>query len=288
MLSWWVITPNRFYDFKKRYGQANQHNALIPKSHWILDHERDAVIDYAKQNPHEGYRRLAYMMIDANIAFVSPSTAYRILKSANMLNDWNTEENSKGDGFSQPTAPHEHWHIDISYINIACAFYYLISILDGFSRFIVQSELRRAMTEYDVEMVLQKAHEKFTHAKPRIISDNGKQFIAYDFKDFIRQKEMSHVTISPYYPQSNGKIERWHRSLKEECVRQSAMDEFEAAKNTINAYVHHYNHKRLHSAIGYIAPIDKLQGRDGFIFATRKRKLVKAQKNRQMKNEIVM
>lgn len=285
MLDWLVITPNRFYDFKKRYGAENQHNAVVPKSHWILPDEKEAIIVYAQQNPEEGYRRLTYMMLDANVCAVSPTTTYRVLKSANLLNDWSTAENSKGDGFVQPCKPHEHWHIDISYIKVACTFYYLISILDGFSRFIVQSELRMAMTENDVELTLQKAYEKFPGAKPRIISDNGKQFIAYDFKEFIRQKEMSHVTTSPCYPQSNGKLERWHRSLKEECVRPAYMDDYISAKQIIANYVEHYNCKRLHSAIGYIAPVDKLKGRSGFIFATRKRKLIVAQKNRQLKNE---
>lgn len=281
MLDWLVITPNRFYDFKKRYGKENQHNAVIPKSHWILPAEKEAIIVYAQQNPEEGYRRLTYMMVDANVCAVSPTTTYRVLKAAKLLNDWNTAENSKGDGFVQPCKPHEHWHIDISYIKVACVHYYLISILDGFSRFIVQSELRIAMTENDVELTLQKAYEKFPKAKPRIISDNGKQFIAYDFKEFIRQKEMSHVTTSPCYPQSNGKLERWHRSLKEECVRPAYLDNYESAQKTISAYVEHYNGKRLHSAIGYIAPVDKLRGHAGFIFATRKRKLIAAQKHRK-------
>lgn len=287
ILDWLAITPPRFYDFKQRYGKDNQHNATVPKLHWILYEEKQAIIEYAKRYPCEGYRRLAYMMMDANIVFVSPSSVYRVLKGANMLNEWNTEENSKGDGFLQPKTPHEHWHIDICYINIACTFYYLISILDGYSRFIVQSSLRSTMREDDVEITLQKAYEQFPGVKPRIISDNGKQFIAHDFKEFVRQKEMSHVTISPYYPQSNGKLERWHRSLKEECVRRASLDDYDSAQKTINIYVQYYNYTRLHGAIGYVTPDDKLQGREGLIFATRKQKLITAQKRRRTKNEII-
>lgn len=251
------MTPHRFYDCKKRYGKANQHNAPLVKSHWLLPEEKHAIVGYAIANPTDGYRRLTYRMIDANIAYASPASVYRVLKAANLLNAWNTAENSKGNGFTQPTLPHEHWHIDISYINIACTFYYLISILDGFSRYIVGAELRPHMTEHDVELALQKAHERFPEAKPRMISDNGKQFVAYDFKEFVRQKEMSHVTTSPCYPQSNGKIERWHRSLKEECVRPAALDDIDSARQIIQLYVAHYNNVRLHAAIGYIAPIDK-------------------------------
>jgi transposase InsO family protein len=93
------------------------------------------------------------------------------------------------------------------------------SILDGFSRFLVHWDLRESMREADVEVILQRAKEKYPEAKPRIISDNGPQFIARDFKEFIRISGMTHVRTSPYYPQSNGKIERWHKSLKSECIR---------------------------------------------------------------------
>jgi len=92
-------------------------------------------------------------------------------------------------------------------------------VLDGFSRFIVHWDLRPAMTEADIEIVLQAARELYPEAKPRIISENGPQFIARDFKEFIRIAGMTHVRTAPYYPQSNGKIERWHKSLKSECIR---------------------------------------------------------------------
>jgi transposase InsO family protein len=86
-------------------------------------------------------------------------------------------------------------------------------------RFLVHWDLRESMRETDVEVILQRAKEKYLEAKPRIISDNGPQFIARDFKEFIRISGMTHVRTSPYYPQSNGKIERWHKSLKGECIR---------------------------------------------------------------------
>ena len=103
----------------------------------------------------------------------------------------------------------------MSYINISGAFYYLCSILDGCSRYIVNWDLRESMTEADIEVILERAKELHPEATPRIISDNGPQFIAKDFKEFIRISGMTHVRTSPYDPQSNGKIERWHKSLKE-------------------------------------------------------------------------
>ncbi len=125
----------------------------------------------------------------------------------------------KGRGFEPPVKPHEHWHIDISYLNIQGTFYDLCCVLDGYSRFLVAWDLRESMTEQPVEIVLQRARERFPNATPRILSDNGPQFIARDFKQFVRISGMTHVRTSPYYPQSNGKLERFNQSVKVECIR---------------------------------------------------------------------
>ncbi|GAB6162905.1 hypothetical protein JCM12298_20650 [Desulfothermus naphthae] len=117
------------------------------------------------------------------------------------------------------------------------------------------------MREADMEIILQRAKEKFPDNSPRIISDNGPQFIAKDFKEFIRVMGMSHVRTSPYYPQSNGKIERWHQSLKKECIRLHCPISLSDARRIVGDFVEYYNSKRLHSAIGYITPKDKLENK---------------------------
>jgi len=158
------------------------------------------------------------MMLDADIVAVSPSTVYRVLRNAGVLGFWSRKPTGKGRGFQQPLGPHDHWHVDVSYLNICGTFYYLCSLLDGYSRYIVHWEIRESMTEGDVEIVIQRAMEKFPDLSPRIISDNGPQFVARDFKEFVRLSGMTHVRTRPFYPQSNGKIERWHQSLKNECM----------------------------------------------------------------------
>src|SRR5207302_4117039 len=125
------------------------------------------------------------------------------------------------------------------------------------------------------------AREKFPDAKPRVISDNGPQFIAKDFKEFIRICGMTHVRTSPYYPQSNGKIERWHKTLKGECIRVKTPLSLEDARRIVAEYVAYYNEVRLHSAIGFVTPADKLGGRDVAIFAERDRKLDAASDKRK-------
>jgi len=157
-------------------------------------------------------------------------------------------------------------------------------VLDGYSRYVVHWEIREHMTEPDIEIILQRAKEKIPEAKPRIISDNGPQFIARNFKEFIRISGMTHVRTSPYYPQSNGKLERWHGSLKQECIRPKTPLDLADARNLVAQYVTHYNEQWLHSAIGYITPKDKLEGRESIIFERRKQLLQQARERRQISN----
>lgn len=140
--------------------------------------------------------------------------------------------------------------MDVSHINVAGTFYYLCSLPDGCARAIVHHELRESMTEADVEIIIQRALEKHPGEKPRIISVNGPQFIAKDFKEFVRVAGLTHVKASPYYPQSNGKTERWHKSLKSDCIRPGTPLNIEQARRLIANFVEHYNTVRLHSAIG--------------------------------------
>ena len=126
--------------------------------------------------------------------------------------------------------------------------------------------------------------EKHPGVQPRIISDNGPQFIANDFKAFVRHSGMTHVRTSPYYPQNNGKLERWHGSLKTETIRPNCPRDAEEATKVIAAYVRHDNEVRLHSAIGYVTPADYLTGLAPEIHAERDRKLEEARVRRRLSN----
>lgn len=280
LVLWLGIALSKFYDWRKRYGKVNEHNALVPRDEWLEPWEKQAIRDYYDRHPLEGYRRLTFMMLDADVVAVSPSSVYRVLKQAGLLDRKWQKPSKKGTGFVQPLAPHDHWHVDVSYINVAGTFYYLTSLLDGCSRSIVHWELRESMKERDIETVIQRAGEQYPEVRPRIISDNGPQFIARDFKEFIRLSGMTHVRTSPYYPQSNGKLERWHGSLKQECIRPLPPGSVEEARRRVAEYVTHYNTVRLHSAIGYVTPADKLAGREREIWASRDAKLAAARERR--------
>jgi putative transposase len=257
----------------------------VPRDHWLTDDEITRLCNFARQHPLEGYRRMTFMMLDADVVACSPASAYRILKKAGLLAGQTPNVTKKGTGFVQPLKPHQEWHVDISYLNIAGTFYFLCSILDGYSRFLVHWEIRDKMEEIDVETILQRAREKFPGQRPRIISDNGPQFIAKDFKEFIRIAGMSHVRTSPYYPQSNGKLERYHKTIKGECIRVKVPLSLEDARRLVADYVTHYNEARLHSAIGYVTPKDKLLGYDAAIHAERDRKLAEARERRKHRRQ---
>jgi len=259
----------------------NNHNSPVPRWFWLEDWEKEAIAAYHWEHPQEGYRRLAYMMIDEDVVCASPSTVYRVLKEFSLIGRLKHKPSKKGTGFEQPLAAHQHWHIDVSYVNISGTFYYLCGLLDGYSRYMVHWEIREQMKEKDVEIILQRAREKYPDERPRIISDNGPQFISRDFKEFIRLCGMTHVKTSPFHPQSNGKYERWNRSVKNECIRPKTPLSLEDARRVLGEFIEHYNTKRLHSAIGYIAPLDKLEGRGDEIKKERSRKLAAARRKRQ-------
>ena len=273
VLRWAGLSRPKFAEWIKRYGKANEHNALVPRDHWVTPEERAAIVAFHAEHPLDGYRRLTFMMLDRGVVAVSPTTTWRVLSAAGLLDRWNRKPSRKGTGFVQPLAPHEHWHVDIAYLNVGGTFYYLGSVLDGASRAIVHHEIRASMKEAEVELILQRAREKYPAAKPRIISDNGPQFVAREFKDFVREAGMTHVRTSPYYPQSTGKIERWHKTMKGDALRVRPPASLEEARRVVERFVAHYNGERLHSAIGYVTPNDVLAGRQKAIWAERDHKL---------------
>ena len=283
LIEWIGIARGKYFDWRRRYGKANEHNALVPRDHWIDQWERRAMIDYFDRHPLEGYRRLTFMMLDEDVVAVSPATTYRVLSRAGRLDRWKRVPSRKGTGFVQPLRPHEHWHIDVSYLNLAGTFYYLCSILDGASRAIVHWEIRESMKERDVECIFERAKEFYPGTHARVISDNGPQFIAKDFKEFIRISGMSHVRISAGYPQSNGKIERWHKTLKADAIRPAQPSTLDEARRVVARFVEHYNRIRLHSAIGYIAPLDFMAGKAEAIWSERYRKLESARDRRRQR-----
>lgn len=289
IVEWIGVSRGKFYQWKGRLGIENDHNGKIPKTNWLLHWEREAIINYARRNSPEylfhcrdGYRRLTYMMLDEDFVAVSSSTVYRVLKTSGLLNRWNTKSSSvKGQGYKHPKEPHREWHTDIKYVNFRGTYLFFIGVMDGYSRYLVHHELRRNMTEYDIEITIQRALENYPDKNPRIISDNGSQYISKDFQSFLKEAGLQHIRTSVAYPQSNGKMERFHRSINSECLKTRSLIDLEDARKQIAMYVNYYNTKRLHSSLYYLTPEDFLLGRVDGKLKKRQKKLNDALKNRK-------
>ncbi len=156
-IHWLGVTESKFYNWRQRYGRVNEHNGWVPRDFWLETWEKEAIIGFHLKNPLEGYRRLTFMMLDADVVAVSPASVWRVLKQAGLLSRWKGKASRKGTGFEQPLEPHQHWHVDVSYINLSGTFYYLCSVLDGCSRFLVHWDLRESMKEADIEMILERS-----------------------------------------------------------------------------------------------------------------------------------
>lgn len=281
MLVWLSLSTGKYYNWKNRQDEANRHNGHIPKSHWILPWEKEAIIDYRLEHLDEGYKRLCFMMLDENIVAVSPSTVYRLLKGAGLLFTQWQHTKTKGGGFEQPTEPHQHWHLDISYINFRGTFVYLACLIDGYSRYIAHWELKTSIESMDVEIMMERARSKYPGVKPILITDNGPPFIAKELKIYLNESGITHRKTRFFYPQSNGKIERFYRTCKNELIRRHSFLSLDDLKQQLSEYIDQYNKHRLHSSIGYITPKDMLLGRQEEIFKERYEKLKLAREERK-------
>jgi len=275
------VSRRTFREWQTRKDMETKHNGQIPRLHWTTPAEEAAIIGYCTERMELGYRTLCWQMVDEDIVFVSPGTVYNVLKRAGLTKKWAElgEEGKKG--FEQPKAVHEQWHIDYSYVKICGNFYYFISVMDGFSRKILSWSLCKTMEGLWAEVAVAKAKEKYPNANPRIITDNGSQFISKDFRELLILLEIEHTLTSPGHPQSNGKLERFHRTFKTEHVRQTAYFSFEDAKERMAKWIRYYNEQRLHGALFYLSPEDVFQGLMQKRLDERKKKLHNAIINRR-------
>lgn len=279
------ISRRTWADWQRRKESPTLHNGAMPKAHWLLPAEIEAIVAYAQNRTDKrllGYRRLTWMMVDESVVFASPSSIYRVLKAHQLLNMWAKTSDTRKTGFDQPRKIHEQWHTDISYIRIQSVFYYFVSVMDGFSRMILVWDLFVSMEQLTVGIVLTRAKETYPEATPRLITDNGAQFTARDFKELLGLLEMDHTFTSPGHPQSNGKLERFHRSFKDEHVRVTAYTDLEQAKRSMARWIDYYNNTRLHSALKYLTPKEVFEGKTEKRLDERRKKLHDAREMRKL------
>lgn len=282
------LSKARYQRWKKRAdGITSPDDALSDRStasqliDEILPAEKRAVVEYALAHPKDGYRRLAWQMVDADVAYVSPSSVYRILSSEDLLYRWKRSARS-GVVPAKPTRPHERWHTDLMYLRIGDAWYFLVAVLDAFSRYVIHWELLTTMAASDVRLVIQHALE-MTCAQPKLVTDNGSQFTAAEFKDLVRRFSVEHIRIRTYHPESNGLVERFHRSTRE-ALEESELRTLGRGRELIGAWVEEYNERRLHAGLNYLTPADYYRGDPAARYEERRVKLERARNERRQLN----
>lgn len=287
LLGFYGIKKSTYYGWFDDEGLLKEAKPRKPiNTRKVLQTEIDAVVNYRKLHPNEGYRKLTWMMIDEGVACLSESAVYDILQAHQMLSGWQPTpgEPAAKEYRHKPKYPHHHWHTDIAYIKIQGVFYFLIMMLDGYSRFVLDWELMPDMLGSSVESFVQRVKEKYPHAKPRLINDNGSQFISLDFKRLLEKLEIQQVFTRRNHPQTNGKIERLNGTVKSEAIRPNSPQSFQEAWEILNNYSYQYNYQRLHAGIKYLRPADMFFGRARKILSDREHKLSAARMNRQEQN----
>ena len=281
-LSWILselgLTRSVYYDWlgKQKTGRLAD-RVVVPRSPLtVLPGEVKSAVEYAKIHPREGYRRLAWMMVDNDIVYLAPTSVYRILDKHDLLYRWKRPEPGMGRKVPVATYPDEVWHVDLMYLWVKGRWYFLVTVLDSYSRYVVHWELALSMLASEVADIIAVALEKVPGKRPRIVRDNGSQFVSKEWREVIRHFELEEIPIRVRHPESNGRIERYHRSVREEAFGDEEKEDYYQARDLLDQWVKHYNHERLHSALNYLRPVDYYRGNPEALMAERKSKLTKA------------
>ena len=278
------IPRTTFYGWYDRY-QAGGPEALEdrisrPSRVWnrIADDIRCRVVKLALDEPEMSPRELAVHFTDTRKYFVSESSVYRLLKAHDLITSPAFNVIKAADCFKDKTTrPNQLWQTDFTYLKvIGWGWFYLSTILDDFSRYIIAWKLCNTMKAEDVtdtlELALQASgcdQANVIH-KPRLLSDNGSSYISGDLAEWLENKGMEHVRGAPYHPQTQGKIERWHQTLKNRILLENYFFP-DDLKGEIGAFVDHYNHQRYHESLGNLTPADVYFGRAQTILLQRER-----------------
>ncbi len=214
---------------------------------------------YAHAHPTLGYRRLAWQMVDAAVAAASPSAVYDVLRGAGALYRPPREDTA----LRRPplaTRPDQRWHLDVLYLWVLGRWYFLVTVIDASSRYVVAWDLCWQLTDDAMALVLRRALDRTPGASPEIVTDNAPEFIGRDFLLACKAESLKHIRTRLYHPQSNGTLERYHRTFREEGWSGAAPPDYPAALALIAEWVQTYNTVRLHSALQYLTPWDYYRG----------------------------
>jgi len=249
-----------------------------------LADERAAICEFALRYPKIGYRKLTWMMADAQVVCVGESTVYRVLSEANLLSRWKRSERSPGEYHFRPSAPNQQWHTDVMYVWVAARFYFLLSFVDAFSRYVVHHRLLMTLDGQSVATELQAALEANEGMQPRIVYDHGSEFVNRDVAAVIKAHNLIDIRTRPRHPESNGIVERFNGTVRDETDNDYGSN-YLRAEAIIAKLMQHYNEERLHATLGYMSPATWHRGEPGEVREERARRIAAARTHRKTINQ---
>jgi len=292
------IPPSTFYAWYRRYqegglsGLADQ--KPVAKHRWnrIPEDVREDLVEYALEHTELSARELAHAYTEEKRYFVSEASYYRLLRSRALITSPAYILMSASDSFKNPSnRVHELWQTDFTYFKIVgWGWYYLSTVLDDFSRYIIAWTLSPSMNAADarrtIEMALDKSRitNRPATQKPRILSDNGSAYVSNELRSYLSARGIKHTRGAPYHPMTQGKIERWHRTMKN-VVKLEHYYFPKDLEQAIGAFVDYYNNKRYHEALDNVRPVDVYLGRKSEVLEFRQRIKNKTLKLRRKQNQ---
>lgn len=250
----------------------------------VLAEERAAICEFALRYPKIGYRKLTWMMVDAAVVCVGESTVYRVLSEADLLSRWKRSVASSGEYHFRPVAPNQQWHTDVMYVWIAARFYFLLSFVDAYSRYIVHHKLLIALNGESVATELQAALEANPGHKPRVVHDHGGEFVNRDVAAVIKAHNLIDIKTRPRHPESNGIVERFNGTVRDESDNDYGSN-YLHAERIIDELMRHYNDERLHATLGYMTPATWHRGQPEEVRNERARRIAAARAHRKTINQ---
>jgi len=285
LLRLYGISRSTFYGWDEApFPKApTRHNVLT-----VLPEEERAVVEFRQHHREIGYRKLTWLMNDADVAALSEPSVDKVLSKHNLLGPWQNQsaQPAQKEYQHKPTRVHEHWHTDIAYVKVKGVFYFLIMLLDGYSRYVLAWDLMTDMLHSTVEDFVQRARQKYPHGHPKLIHDNGSQFISRDFKILVSNLGIQQIFTRRNHPQTNGKSERLNGTVRQEALHIFCPGSYQEAWAIIESFVRAYNHQRLHAGIKYLRPADLFEGRAELILQKRRTRLQAARAVRTETNRL--